>query len=187
MERSIYPRYSRILIPLPPIESIIYRVQEILPIDPIPEYIQLPELEGYAISWPTWYGYGQISLEKAAAVRSFFKNNLDIEDSGIIEWYDENHWDYLSNNEEAFSVRYENSDGYLGVYKDFLRFHTYYGEKDVPYESFTPDFVDLSPLIKKFRIELEKVCRRGFFNRSGCKYRETLYQALNSLSEKKHN
>ena len=96
-------RYSRVLIPLPPVESIKKKARHLVEDTFVvtPEYIETPWFEGYAIGWRSWYGFDNL---RYPSMRSFFPLQLkrilddwlgDEEEAQVIEWIDENKWEWL--------------------------------------------------------------------------------------------
>ena len=98
-------RYSRILVPLPPVQSIKDEVRKLVEIEfkATPEYVETDWCEGYAISWRSWYGFEDCL--KYPAVRSFFPLHLnriledwleEDEEMQMIEWIDKDKWEWLN-------------------------------------------------------------------------------------------
>ena len=69
-------RYSRILVPLPPVQSIKDEVKKLVEdtFKTTPEYVETNWCEGYAISWRSWYGFEDNM--RYPAMRSFFPLRL---------------------------------------------------------------------------------------------------------------
>ena len=161
-------RYSRILIPLPPIEKIIEIIKNRVEKDSniIPEYIQTPDIEGFAISWPAWYGYSPkiITYSRASKLRNFFENSfMDFtgeDETPIIEIVDKDNWWYIDNSleigNEVYSNRYYEGENYIDVYKDFLRFNIRGRAVDYKYSEFTPNFIDYNANILIMKKSLKK-------------------------------
>ena len=104
MDERIIPRYSRILVPLPPVQSIKDEVGKLVEDEfkVTPEYVETDWCEGYAISWRSWYGFEDCL--KYPSMRSFFPLRLkriiddwldEDEDMQVIEWIDEERWEWL--------------------------------------------------------------------------------------------
>lgn len=104
MDERIIPRYSRILVPLPPVQSIKDEVGKLVKDEfkIIPEYVETDWCEGYAISWRSWYGFEDCL--RYPSMRSFFPLRLkriiddwldEDEDMQVIEWIDEERWEWL--------------------------------------------------------------------------------------------
>jgi hypothetical protein len=104
MDKRIVPRYSRILVPLPPVQSIKDEVGKLVEDEfkVTPEYVETDWCEGYAISWRSWYGFEDCL--KYPSMRSFFPLRLkriiddwldEDEDMQVIEWIDEERWEWL--------------------------------------------------------------------------------------------
>jgi hypothetical protein len=100
----VLDRYSRILVPLPPVQSIKDEVGKLVEDEfkIIPEYIETDWCEGYAISWRSWYGFEDCL--RYPSMRSFFPLRLkriiddwldEDEDMQVIEWIDEERWEWL--------------------------------------------------------------------------------------------
>jgi len=100
----VLERYSRILVPLPPVQSIKDEVGKLVEDEfkIIPEYIETDWCEGYAISWRSWYGFEDCL--RYPSMRSFFPLRLkriiddwldEDEDMQVIEWIDEERWEWL--------------------------------------------------------------------------------------------
>jgi hypothetical protein len=186
-----YRRFTRLLVSLPPIQEVIDEVTKKVEkafnrCDFLPEYVKTPDIEGFAISWPTWYGYDYLNAGESARLRSFFDmhfvelTNVDITES-LIEYVDKDNWWYLSNpkeiSDEVFRIRYRKGEESICVYKDFLRFNLNGVVTDIGYSELTPDYIDLGPL-KDLKEPLLRICRRGFFNNTGAKYLKYLYRAI---------
>lgn len=103
MENKIQ-RYSRILIPLPPVQSIKDEVGKLVEDEfkITPEYIETDWCDGYAISWRSWYGFEDCL--RYPSMRSFFPLRIkriiddwldEDEDMQVIEWIDEEKWEWL--------------------------------------------------------------------------------------------
>jgi hypothetical protein len=97
-------RYSRILVPLPPVQSIKDEVGKLVEDEfkVTPEYVETDWCEGYAISWRSWYGFEDCL--RYPSMRSFFPLRLkriiddwldEDEDMQVIEWIDEERWEWL--------------------------------------------------------------------------------------------
>jgi hypothetical protein len=104
MDKRIVPRYSRILVPLPPVQSIKDEVGKLVEDEfkVTPEYVETDWCEGYAISWRSWYGFEDCL--RYPSMRSFFPLRLkriiddwldEDEDMQVIEWIDEERWEWL--------------------------------------------------------------------------------------------
>ena len=104
MDERIIPRYSRILVPLPPVQSIKDEVGKLVEDEfkVTPEYVETDWCEGYAISWRSWYGFEDCL--RYPSMRSFFPLRLkriiddwldEDEDMQVIEWIDEERWEWL--------------------------------------------------------------------------------------------
>ena len=100
----VLDRYSRILVPLPPVQSIKDEVGKLVEDEfkVTPEYIETDWCEGYAISWRSWYGFEDCL--RYPSMRSFFPLRLkriiddwldEDEDMQVIEWIDEERWEWL--------------------------------------------------------------------------------------------
>ena len=72
----VLDRYSRILVPLPPVQSIKDEVKELVEdtFKIAPEYVETDWCEGYAISWRSWYGFEDNM--RYPSMRSFFPLRL---------------------------------------------------------------------------------------------------------------
>ena len=72
----VLDRYSRILVPLPPVQSIKDEVGKLVEDEfkVTPEYVETDWCEGYAISWRSWYGFGDCL--RYLSMRSFFPLRL---------------------------------------------------------------------------------------------------------------
>ena len=66
-------RYSRILVPLPPVQSIKDEVGKLVEDEfkVTPEYVETDWCEGYAISWRSWYGFDE--FEEREELYSVFR------------------------------------------------------------------------------------------------------------------
>ena len=100
----VIDRYSRILVPLPPVQSIKDEVGKLVEDEfkVTPEYVETDWCEGYAISWRSWYGFEDCL--RYPSMRSFFPLRLkriiddwldEDEDMQVIEWIDEERWEWL--------------------------------------------------------------------------------------------
>jgi hypothetical protein len=100
----VLDRYSRILVPLPPVQSIKDEVGKLVEDEfkVTPEYVETDWCDGYAISWRSWYGFEDCL--KYPSMRSFFPLRLkriiddwldEDEDMQVIEWIDEERWEWL--------------------------------------------------------------------------------------------
>ena len=100
----VLERYSRILVPLPPVQSIKDEVGKLVEDEfkVTPEYVETDWCEGYAISWRSWYGFEDCL--RYPSMRSFFPLRLkriiddwldEDEDMQVIEWIDEERWEWL--------------------------------------------------------------------------------------------
>jgi hypothetical protein len=100
----VLDRYSRILVPLPPVQSIKDEVGKLVEDEfkVTPEYVETDWCEGYAISWRSWYGFEDCL--RYPSMRSFFPLRLkriiddwldEDEDMQVIEWIDEERWEWL--------------------------------------------------------------------------------------------
>ena len=132
-------RFTRVLVPLPPVESVHKYVREKVEktFSVIPEFLSTPDFDGFAISWPSWYGFTAVtSTIKAGRFRSLFEDlryemmcgGISLEESGVIELVDENEWWYLDLEDEdiykeVFSGVYKENDDSLTVFSDFIRFN----------------------------------------------------------------
>jgi len=132
-------RFTRLLVPLPPIESVQNYVKEKVEktFSIIPEFLSTPDFDGYAISWPSWYGFtsGTTTI-KAERLKSMFGSmryeemcgGISLEETGIIELIDEDEWEYLDLEDEetyseVFSGRYEENGDSLTIFPHFIRFN----------------------------------------------------------------
>ena len=132
-------RFTRLLVPLPPIESVQNYVKEKVEktFSIIPEFLSTPDFDGYAISWPSWYGFTDTtSTIKAERFKSMFGSmkyeemcgGISLEETGIIELIDEDEWEYLDLEDEetyreVFSGRYEENGDSLTIFPHFIRFN----------------------------------------------------------------
>jgi len=131
-------RFTRLLVPLPPIAAVQDYVKEKIEktFEIVPEFLSTPDFDGYAISWPSWYGFtaGTTTI-KAERFKSMFgsmryeeMSGVSLEETGIIELIDEDDWEYLDlENEEVysevFSGRYEENGDSLTIFPHFIRFN----------------------------------------------------------------
>ena len=103
-QTSVSDRYSRILVPLPPVQSIKDEVGKLVEDEfkVTPEYVETDWCEGYAISWRSWYGFEDCL--RYPSMRSFFPLRLkriiddwldEDEDMQVIECIDEERWEWL--------------------------------------------------------------------------------------------
>jgi len=191
-------KYSRLLILLPPIDSIRHRMEDIFEqiyqeSDP-PLFIQTDVFEGYGIPWVDWYSRPEsvLSDKQSEELRRKIKNFKSYIDSEIIDYLDENDWDFVDNYREVFQ---RNSTGGWRFWEED-RFHKviltprfdplefFEGNSNRVYsfnisrEQLTPDFIDLGMrrILGPYYGSLRKLCRRGIFQ--SWKYGEEIYQAV---------
>lgn len=198
MGKGIQHRYSKLLIPLPPVDSIKYQVEGIFDqlyqeADP-PLFIQTDAFEGYGIPWIDWYGRPEsvLGYKQSEELRRKMKHFQNYIDSEIIDYLDENDWNFVDDYREVFQ---RNSTGGWRFWEED-RFHKviltprfdllefFEGNNNRVYsfnisrEQLTPDFVDygmrrvLGPYYKSIR----KLFRRGIFQ--SWKYGDEVYQAV---------
>lgn len=165
----VIDRYSRILVPLPPVQSIKGEVKNLVEdsFKTAPEFVETDWCEGYAISWRSWYGFEDNM--RYPSMRSFFPLRLkriiddwlnDEEDMQVIEWIDEERWNWLSiveNYDEIFQASYPHK---VRVYSDFLTIGVW-GNKWR--ELRITDFDALEELKKLYPV-FRVFARRGYWN-----------------------
>ena len=133
----VLDRYSRILVPLPPVQSIKDEVGKLVEDEfkITPEYVETDWCEGYAISWRSWYGFEDCL--RYPSMRSFFPLQLkriiddwldEDEDMQVIEWIDEERWEWLDVVEDADEIFYakywKGNINNVMVFEDSLRIHS---------------------------------------------------------------
>jgi hypothetical protein len=169
MDERIIPRYSRILVPLPPVQSIKDKVGKLVEDEfkITPEYVETSCFEGYAIGWRSWYGFEDCL--RYPSMRSFFPLRLkriiddwldEDEDMQVIEWIDEARWEWLDvvkDCDEIFHASYSHG---IRVYGEFLSIGDYRGNR-VEIRKYSFDELEgLKSLYSVFRI----LARRGYWN-----------------------
>jgi hypothetical protein len=137
-----------------------------------PEYVETSCFEGYAIEWKSWYGFDNL---RYPSMRSFFPLQLkrilddwlgDEEEVQVIEWIDEDRWEWMDIVEDAdeiFHAKYwKGNINNVTVLSDGLRIH---GSRlktkvimiyNVP-ELMKPEFSSFYPIFKV-------LARRGYWN-----------------------
>ena len=171
-------RYSRILIPLPPVQSVKDEVTKLIKdiFKITPEYVETDWFEGYAISWGAWYGFEDFL--KFPSMRSFFPLRIkriiddwldsDEEDMQVVEWIDEDKWEWLDvvkDSDELFHGRYEYYDSSvrvtdsntLWIKRDLTHSANYVFKKNIP-ELMKPEYY--SKVWPIFKV----LARRGYWN-----------------------
>jgi len=163
-------RYSRILVPLPPVQSIKDEVGELVEDEfkITPEYVETDWCEGYAISWRSWYGFEDCL--RYPSMRSFFPFRLkriiddwldEDEDMQVIEWIDEARWEWLDvvkDYDEIFHASYSHD---IRVYGEFLSIgEGYRGRRQEIRKYGFDEFEKREELYSVFRI----LARRGYWN-----------------------
>ena len=183
----VIKRYSRILVPLPPVLQIKNKVKNLVEDEfrIIPEYIETDWCEGYAISWRSWYGFkGNM---KYPSMRSFFPLQLkrilddwlgDEEEAQVIEWIDENRWEWMDivkDADEIFHAKYWRGNiNNVTVFEDGLRIHSRRWKtkiimiNNIP-ELMKPEFLDFHSIFKI-------LARRGYWN--GIERRDKFYERI---------
>ena len=189
MEKRIN-RHSRILIPLPPVQSVKDKVTELVAetFNIIPEYIEADWFEGYAFSWRAWYGFEETL--KYPSLRSFFTLHLRriledcFEDDGgediqAVEWIDEDRWEWLKvkeNREEIFDHLY-----YIPYSNISSRVRVYDKELDIKIGQSRREIIPLDDW-HRLRVMTEAypvykvLSRRGYWN--GVEGREDFYKEI---------
>ena len=186
----VIDRYSRILIPLPPVQSIKDEVEKLVEDEfkIIPEYVETDWCEGYAISWRSWYGFEDCL--RYPSMRSFFPFRLkriiddwldeDEDNMQVIEWIDEERWEWLDierNENEIFHASYWRNNNIVDnvtVYDDSLRVHNnILKTKTIMIQNLRelmkPEFSSLYPIFKV-------LARRGYWN--GIEGRDNFYERI---------
>lgn len=182
----VIDRYSRILVPLPPVQSIKDEVGKLVEDEfkIIPEYVETDWCEGYAIEWRSWYGFDNL---RYPSMRSFFPLQLkrilddwlgDEEEAQVIEWIDEDRWEWMDIVEDAdeiFNAKYWRGNiTNVMVFEDGLRIHSrrlktkFVRLNNIP-ELMKPEFSDFHSI---FRI----LARRGYWN--GIEGRDKFYERI---------
>jgi len=185
MENKIQ-RYSRILVPLPPVLEINNKVTKLVEEEfkITPEYIETPYFEGYAIGWRSWYGFDNL---RYPSMRSFFPLQLkrilddwlgDEEEAQVIEWIDEDRWEWMDivkDSDEIFHANYWRGNiNNVMVFEDGLRIH---GSRlktkmiminNIP-ELMKPEFLDFHSIFKR-------LARRGYWN--GIEGKDKFYEKV---------
>jgi hypothetical protein len=185
MENRIQ-RYSRILIPLPPVLEIKDKVTKLVEEEfkITPEYVETDWCEGYAIGWGSWYGFDNLRFP---SMRSFFPLQLkrilddwlgDEEEAQVIEWIDEDRWEWMDivkDADEIFHANYWRGNiNNIMVFEDGLRFHSRRLKtkavmlNNIP-ELMKPKFLDFHPIFKV-------LARRGYWN--GIEGRDKFYERI---------
>lgn len=180
-------RYSRILVLLPPVQSIKDKVTKLVEEEfkIIPEYVETSCFEGYAIGWRSWYGFDD-NL-RYPSMRPFFSFKLkqilddwlgDEEEAQVIEWIDEDRWEWMDivkDIDEIFYAKYwEGNINNVMVFEDSLRIHSRRLKtktvriNNIP-ELMKPEFSDFHSI---FRI----LARRGYWN--GVEGRDKFYERI---------
>ena len=122
-------RYSRILVPLPPVQSIKDEVGKLVEDEfkVTPEYVETDWCEGYAISWRSWYGFEDCL--RYPSMRSFFPLRLkriiddwldEDEDMQVIEWIDEERWEWLDVVKDYAEIFHASYPHDIRVYSEFI-------------------------------------------------------------------
>ena len=160
-------RYSRVLVPLPPVQSIKDEVKKLVEIEfkVTPEYIETDWCEGYAISWRSWYGFEDCL--KYPAVRSFFPLHLsrimeewleEGEEIPMIEWINDDKWEWLN-------VKKDYNEIFHAQYPHDIRVHGEYlsigGGCNIEIRKYGFDELErMKNLYSVFRV----LARRGYWN-----------------------
>ena len=173
--QTLVNRHSRILVPLPPVQSIKNEVDKLVETEfkIIPEYVETSCFEGYAISWRSWYGFEDCL--RYPSMRSFFPLQLkrilddwlgDEEEAQVIEWIDKDRWEWMDiveDSDEIFNAKYWIGNiANVTVFEDSLRIHSRRLKtkiimlNNIP-ELMKPEFSDFHSI---FRI----LARRGYWN-----------------------
>lgn len=168
----VLDRYSRILVPLPPVQSIKDEVTKLVESEfkVTPEYVETDWCEGYAISWRSWYGFEDCL--KHPAVRSFFPLHLsrimegwleEDEEMQMIEWIDSDKWEWLNVKKdyaEIFQALYPYD---IKVYNEFLNIGVGGGKR---VEIRKNDFDELERMKSLYPV-FKVLARRGYWNNEG--------------------
>jgi hypothetical protein len=165
----VLERYSRVLVPLPPVQSIKDEVKKLVEdtFKTTPEYVETDWCEGYAISWRSWYGFEDNM--RYPSMRSFFPLRLkriiddwldDEEDMQVIEWIDEERWNWLSimeDYDEIFQASYPHK---IRVYSNSLAIGVWGDKWKEPRITDFNALEELEKLYPVFRV----LARRGYWN-----------------------
>ena len=180
-------RYSRILIPLPPVLEIKDKVTKLVKEEfkIIPEYVETSCFEGYAFSWRAWYGFEDYL--RYPSMRSFFPLQLkrilddwlgDEEEAQVIEWIDKDRWEWMDIVEDAdeiFHAKYWNGNiDNVMIFEGSLRIHSrklktrFVRINNIP-ELMKPEFSDFYSIFKV-------LARRGYWN--GVEGKDKFYERI---------
>lgn len=111
---SEFKKYSRILIPLPPNDTVKKKVRDLVHTEfrITPEYVKTPYIEGYAISWRSWFGFDKNILNPYLfpfLMKKIFDDWLvenENDDMQVVEWIDEERWKWLDVVKDADEIFY---------------------------------------------------------------------------------
>jgi len=189
-KRIVVPRYSRILVLLPPVLRIKDEVGKLVEDEfkITPEYIETDWFEGYAFSWRAWYGFEETL--KYPSLRSFFTLHLRriledcFEDGGgenmqAVEWIDEDRWEWLrmkENREEIFDhlyyIPYSNISSSVRVYDKELDIKIGQARREIiPLD----DWHRLRVMTKAYPV-YKVLARRGYWN--GVEGKDDFYKEI---------
>ena len=178
----VLDRYSRILVPLPPVQSIKDEVGKLVEDEfkVTPEYIETDWCEGYAISWRSWYGFEDCL--RYPSMRSFFPLRLkriiddwldEDEDMQVIEWIDEERWEWLDvvkDYAEIFHAIYPHE---VQLYSESISIGSNRRKPQQEIRKYGFDeFEEREELYSVFRI----LARRGYWN--GIEGRDKFYEKI---------
>ena len=171
----VIDRYSRILVLLPPVQSIKDEVRKLVENEfkIIPEYVETDWCEGYAISWRSWYGFDNL---RYPSMRSFFPLQLkrilddwlgDEEEAQVIEWIDKDRWEWMDIVEDAdeiFHAKYWNGNiDNVMIFEDSLRIHSRRLKTKFVRLNNIPEL--MKPEFSEFYSIFWILARRGYWNR----------------------
>ena len=163
-------RYSRILIPLPPVLEIKDKVTKLIEEEfkVTPEYVVTDCFEGYAISWRSWYGFEDCL--RYPSMRSFFPLRLkriiddwldEDEDMQVIEWIDKERWEWLDVVKDYVEIFHASYPHDIRVYSEFLSIGGSYRGRRQEIRKYGFDELErMESLYSVFRI----LARRGYWN-----------------------
>lgn len=156
-------KYSRILIPIPPIQSVKDKMIELVEsIFSNPEYIKTPWFEGYAFSWRTWYGFNDRTTSNFPYQ---IKDCIGEYEMQAIDWVDEDRWEWIDMEKsfgEIFEKTYKDGEAEISISPCSISIKTPICESFLFYKNYE-SLKSREELKKTFRT----LARRGYWNTCG--------------------
>lgn len=174
---SEFKKYSRILIPLPPDDTVKKKVRDLVHTEfrITPEYVKTPYIEGYAISWRSWFGFDKNNLNNPHLgsgtlfplhMKRIFDDWLvedENDDMQVVEWVDEERWkwlDVVKNADEIFHSYYNFNNSVTVRATSDIVFVTIRGYRQCAKITELEELMRHKDLYPIFRV----LARRGYWN-----------------------